>query len=125
MKCPGCSADVVPEQDFCMDCGEPIAGMKPVVTRPTAAPAPITRPAPVAAPAPAARPAPIAAAVPAGRAATPADVQQALRRTLPAKTSAIKKKREEEPETIRCPGCGSPSRAVRCPGCGIRLRSED
>jgi rRNA maturation endonuclease Nob1 len=25
MKCPGCAAEVDAEQDFCMECGEPIA----------------------------------------------------------------------------------------------------
>lgn len=36
-----------------------------------------------------------------------------------------RKLRVEESDPVRCPGCGSPSRAARCPGCGAVLRRDD
>jgi hypothetical protein len=83
---------VVPDQDFCLDCGEPIAGVKPVA--PAAPPPPA--PPPTTAP-------PAAAA---------------------AKKPAWKR-RVEEPEPVRCPGCGTKTLAARCPGCGTPLRRDD
>jgi len=95
MKCPACSAEVDAEQDFCMDCGEPIA-QAAVVEVPAKAP---PAPKPPLAPSP------------------------DLRTTLPGKASA--RRPVEEPEKIRCPGCGMASHAQRCPSCGTRLRHDD
>ena len=36
-----------------------------------------------------------------------------------------RKLRVDDPDPVRCPGCGSPSRAARCPGCGAVLRRDD
>jgi hypothetical protein len=36
-----------------------------------------------------------------------------------------RKWREEEPEPVRCPGCGLKTLAARCPSCGTRIRHED
>lgn len=84
MKCPGCGAAVEAEQDFCMECGEPIAQAAVVDVE----------------------------AVPPVKAETKAAARPKWKRT-------------EEPEPVRCPGCGIPSRKTRCPGCGVRLRSDD
>lgn len=46
-------------------------------------------------------------------------------RAPPPVKARPKWKREEEPEPVRCPGCGIPTRRARCPGCGVRLREED
>ncbi len=100
MKCPGCKADVDADQDFCMDCGEPIAGMQPA-SQPARAPAPVA--APVAAPI----------------VAKPVSAKPA------AAKPAVKRRRNQEPEPIRCPGCGTPTLKVRCGGCGIKLREDD
>src|SRR5690349_19809558 len=99
MKCPGCGAAVEAEQDFCMECGEPIA-QAAVVDVPSTAPS--------AAPPP------------------PATVVSRPAASAPEKSLARPKwKRVEEPEPIRCPRCGIPSRKTRCPGCGVRLRADD
>ena len=47
-------------------------------------------------------------------------------RTLP-QTAAAKRKRviDDEPEAMRCPGCGMPSKRDRCPNCGTVLRRSD
>ncbi|MEO6950182.1 MAG: hypothetical protein ABI321_00110 [Polyangia bacterium] len=36
-----------------------------------------------------------------------------------------RKLRVDEPDPVRCPGCGSPGRGVRCGGCGTLLRRSD
>src|SRR5688500_5225794 len=102
MTCPGCGQAVDADQDFCMECGEPIAqaAVVDVPAQPAKAPLPAKPPL-----------------------AQPKQVPASLRTTLPGKTSA--RKRVEEPEKIRCPGCGVPSLAARCPGCGVRLRDDD
>jgi predicted amidophosphoribosyltransferase len=97
MKCPGCGAEVDTEQDFCMECGEPIAGMKP---KSEPASAPVAVPASVAAPA--------------------AGGGQA-----PARQKPAAKRRFEEPEPVRCPGCGTKTLQKRCPGCGTPLKHGD
>jgi predicted amidophosphoribosyltransferase len=102
MKCPGCGEKVDADQDFCMECGEPIA-QSPVVDVPSL---------PAKAPLPAKPPL-----------AQPSKVPSFAATTLPGKASV--RKRVEEPEKIRCPGCGVPSLKARCPGCGARLRDDD
>jgi predicted amidophosphoribosyltransferase len=114
MKCPGCEAEVDADQDFCMECGEPI-GTAAVVDVPSKGP-----PAkPPAAPAP--TPAPPRAAPTPGLNGVPKP--SSLRTTLPATGRA--KRREPEPEPVRCPGCGTKTLAQRCPGCGTKLRQDD
>lgn len=109
MACPGCKAEVDSEQDFCLECGEPIAGMKPA--RPTTAQRPtVGQPAAPAVEQPAAP----AVAQP-GAAAAPSV----------SAARAVKRRRVEEPEPQRCPGCGTKTLARRCPGCGTPLRHDD
>lgn len=103
MKCPGCGAAVEAEQDFCMECGEPIAQAAVVDVEAT----------------PPVRATPAAPAASVVAPSTKAPVKAVTRAARP------KWKRAEEPEPVRCPGCGIPSRKTRCPGCGVRLRSDD
>ena len=125
MNCPSCGALVEDGADLCLECGEPM-GDSPaarVARSEAAAPAPaggevIIPPAgtfkdapPVAAPARSAAP---TVAAPARSAAPPV-----------AAKPAYKKWRNEEPEPIRCPGCGLKTLAVRCPSCGNRVRPDD
>jgi hypothetical protein len=102
--CPSCHAEVDAEADLCLECGEPLGdspAAKAARAEAAANPAPASsEPQRVRAPAPPMRP------------------------TIPA-TGRAKRAREAEPETIRCPGCGVPSRAARCPGCGVVLRHEE
>jgi hypothetical protein len=44
--------------------------------------------------------------------------------TLPGKLTARRPHLPDEPELVRCPGCGAPTRAARCPGCGTPLRRD-
>jgi DNA-directed RNA polymerase subunit RPC12/RpoP len=46
-------------------------------------------------------------------------------KTIPATPVAKKKWPTEEPEPVRCPGCGVKSHAARCPNCGSKLRHDD
>lgn len=120
MKCPDCGADVDPEQDFCLDCGEPIAGVKSA-----GSPKPASAAKPMAA-----APSPAAVPKPATGASVPSSGEPDWRRTtLPATGAAkakAKSRRVEEPEPVRCPGCGMKTLAERCPSCGTRLKpSED
>jgi rRNA maturation endonuclease Nob1 len=101
MPCPGCKVEVDSEQDFCMECGEPIAGMKPAAR---------SEPAPV-----------IATGRPVPRPTAPE--MPAARRAAAAKVAT--KRRNEEPEPVRCPGCGTKTLASRCPGCGGPIRRPD
>ena len=94
--CPSCKATVEDGSDLCMECGEPMSA------RPATA-----RPAPPAAP-------------PARPGAPPPPPK-----TMPGTPIARKKWPAEEPEPVRCPGCGAKSHAVRCPNCGTRLRKDD
>ena len=121
MKCPSCNADVEEGADLCLECGEPM-GDSPAarVARAEAASGGGTVIVPPAgtfkgvAPV-AAKPvgaAPIAGAKPVGGA------------PLAAK-AAGRKWREEEPEPVRCPGCGMKTLAARCPSCGTKLRSDE
>lgn len=136
MKCPSCGAAVEDGADLCLECGEPMGdspaakavraenvirppadvfgGPKPVARitpRPT--PPPLTRPAgaPPAAPPPADKP-----VVGAMKPPSP---------TIPAKPAAKRKWAEEEPEPVRCPGCGVKSHAARCPNCGNKLKHDE
>lgn len=98
MKCPDCGADVDPEQDFCLECAEPIAGVKPAAAAPR----------------------------PATSGTAPSSGSELRRMTSPETAKAKAKVRMEEPEPVRCPGCGMKSLRERCPSCGTRLRpSED
>jgi predicted amidophosphoribosyltransferase len=109
MKCPGCGAAVEDGADLCLECGEPM-GESPAakvartenVIRPPAdvfAPPKPSKPPPSPPP-----PAP----------------------TIPAKPAAKAKKwATEEPDPVRCPGCGVKSHAERCPNCGTKLKHDD
>lgn len=99
MRCPGCATEVDPAQDFCLECGEPIA-QAAVVDVESLAPPPARAPS----------------------AAPPARTPSAA---APARPPVRRPRRDDEPEPIRCPGCGTPERGVRCRGCGIRLRADD
>jgi rRNA maturation endonuclease Nob1 len=83
------------DQDFCMECGEPIA-QAAVVEVP-------------------ASPKKVKAAAEASYRTT----------TLPETPAARRKTAPVEEEKVRCPGCGVLTSKARCPGCGARLRSED
>src|SRR5262245_28178784 len=94
MKCPGCAVEVDADQDFCMECGEPIAQAAVVEVPPVrvkAAPLP----------------------------------ENPLRTTTLPETPTARRKtpaRREEPQPVRCPGCGVPTTKARCGACGTRLR---
>jgi hypothetical protein len=45
--------------------------------------------------------------------------------TIPAKPAAKKKWATEEPEPVRCPGCGVKSHAARCPNCGNKMKHDE
>ena len=113
MKCPGCGAAVEEGADLCLECGEPI-GDSPaaVLARAESKPAEPPRSA-VAPPTPndAARVRPAGA--------------RSVHKTLAAAPRALKRStREEEPELVRCPGCGAKSSGARCPGCGTPLKHD-
>ena len=97
MKCPSCGASVEEGADLCLECGEPM-GDSPVAQV-------IRREEPTA----------IASESP-----------RVTPRTAPA-VPAAKRKRviEDEPEALRCPGCGMLSRRDRCPNCGTVLRRPE
>ena len=102
--CPSCKAPVEDGADLCLECGEPM-GESPAAKVARADPPPPTA-TPTANPAP--RPAP-----------------PPPPKTMPAMPAAKKKWAAEEPEPVRCPGCGVKSHAARCPNCGTKLRSDD
>jgi hypothetical protein len=99
MKCPACGATVEDGADLCLECGEPM-GDSPAAA--VARNENVIRP-------------------PAAAFAAPPAPPTVKAKIVPAK----KPVRQEEPEPLRCPGCGSKSLAARCPGCGIRLRPDD
>src|SRR5262249_17638230 len=120
-----CQAEVEEGADLCLECGEPM-GDSPAarVARADSS---------VAAP-----------GAPAASDATP-DPANLGRSTAPAKSDAgsvhpssaprsttptVRGTRsplvgEEDRDPIRCPACGTPSRAARCPACGTPLRHDD
>jgi predicted amidophosphoribosyltransferase len=121
MKCPSCGASVEEGADLCLECGEPM-GESPAakvargenVIRPPAdvfeAKKPIARiPTPKHTPSPLTKPS-----------APPPPSP-----TIPAKPAAKRKWAQEEPEPVRCPGCGVKSHATRCPNCGTKLKHDD
>ena len=120
MKCPACGAAVEDGADLCLECGEPM-GDSPAakavraenVIRPPAnafsGSTPVARIAPKPTPPPLTRPA----------AAPPPSP------TIPARPAAKRKWAEEEPEPVRCPGCGVKSHAARCPSCGTKLKHDE
>lgn len=109
-SCPACQSEVEPEAELCFSCGEPMGAAAP----PVAAPASPNVPPPAES-----APRVVRSAAPPNRPTMPAS-PGALRGAGPARSRA-----EEEPEPVRCPGCGVPSRAARCPGCGAVLRHDD
>ena len=135
MKCPSCGVEVEEGADLCLECGEPM-GESPAakvaraesVIRPPAdvfdAAKPIGRVAPRPTPPPLTRPAgaaPRPTPPPPTRPAGPPPPAP----TIPAKPAAKRKWADEEPEPLRCPGCGVKSHAARCPNCGNRLKHDD
>jgi predicted amidophosphoribosyltransferase len=100
MKCPSCGAAVEDGADLCLECGEPM-GESPA--------AKVARDENVIRP-------PADAFVPPKPAPPP---------TLPGKPVAKKKWAVEEPEPVRCPGCGVKSHAARCPNCGNKLKHDE
>jgi hypothetical protein len=142
--CPSCNAPVEEGADLCLECGEPM-GDSPAakVARsdhgPPGTPSPgAPKPPPPGAPpsvpsgpkiigrttpmprpvSPTGRPTPTPTPPP--RTAPPP-----APKTVPAMPAAKKKWAVEEPEPVRCPGCGLKTHAVRCPSCGTRLRHDD
>jgi predicted amidophosphoribosyltransferase len=104
MNCPDCGAEVDAEQDFCLECGEPIAGAKPKAAAAVPARVPAPKPTPNL---------------------PPNDLRvTTLPETKAAKTAAARR-RSEEPEPERCPGCGMKTTKERCPSCGTRLRPAE
>jgi hypothetical protein len=105
-----------------MECGEPIAQARSVgevgeVTAPSSG-------QPV-------RPAAPASGVPSSGAPVPpprpaaAPIPSSVNRPTVKAKQIRPARRDEEPEAIRCPGCGIPTTKPRCPGCGVKLRDED
>ncbi len=128
MKCPSCGAAVEDGADLCLECGEPmgespaakVARGENVIRPPADVFAPPTPVAP-AAPRPGApRPPPTPPPSTAPKPAKP----PAPSPTIPAKQSAKKKWAVEEPEPLRCPGCGVKSHAERCPNCGNKMKHD-
>jgi predicted amidophosphoribosyltransferase len=105
--CPSCKAPVEDGADLCLECGEPM-GDSP------AANAARNEPPPTAPP-----------TVPASGPPKPKGPPPPSPKTIPATPVAKKKWSTEEPEPVRCPGCGVKSHAVRCPNCGTKLRHDD
>jgi predicted amidophosphoribosyltransferase len=113
MKCPSCGAAVEEGADLCLECGEPM-GESPAakvarnenVIRPPANTFGTPKPAPRPTPPPATKPPPPPP-------------------TLPGKPAAKKKWAVEEPEPLRCPGCGVKSHAERCPNCGNKMKHDN
>jgi predicted amidophosphoribosyltransferase len=99
MKCPSCGAAVEEGADLCLECGEPM-GESPA--------AKVARNENVIRP-------------PADTFATPKPPPPP---TLPGKPAAKKKWAVEEPEPLRCPGCGVKSHAERCPNCGNKMKHD-
>src|SRR5262249_12390669 len=105
MNCSSCGAEVEEAADLCLECGEPI-GESPAAR--------VARQEQVAAPA-------ANAHAPQGEKAAPA-------KAAPAKAATAAKaarRSNDEPQPVRCPACGIPSRAARCPGCGVPLRATE
>jgi hypothetical protein len=96
--------------DLCLECGEPV-GDSPAarVARADQRPPP---PAPHAPPSASDGPPPSARVRAANRAS---------RATIPAGPGALRR-RVEEPEAVRCPGCGLSVKSDRCHGCGAPVR---
>ena len=111
MNCPDCGSVVEEGADLCMECGEPIGDS--VAAR--------------------------IARADGERARVEFDREGETRRLRdaalppPPSPTAITVKlppvklplNVDEPEPVRCLGCGVLSRAVRCPGCGAPLRRDE
>ncbi len=139
MRCPACGVDVEEGADLCLECGEPMGDgpaarvARAEVSQNAAAPK-------------------VGQNDPAPSRPTPPSIDPSLKETLRGKRSALnfdkaavereklsalaetvrgKKKsplaaaNKEEPEAVRCPGCGTPTRGERCPACGTRVRREE
>jgi hypothetical protein len=100
MNCPSCGNEVFEGAEICFDCGEPlIEGAERGHRTPP-------EPEPVAVPSNAG----------------------SFRSTPPNAAAPPKKKRAtDEPDPIRCPGCGCKNapESPRCRNCGDPLRSRD
>jgi predicted amidophosphoribosyltransferase len=126
-QCPSCGAAVEDGADLCLECGEPmgdspaakLARAENVIRPPANAFAAPKPPPPVAAP----KPPPVGASKPAAPVAAPKP--PAPSPTSPARPSAKRKWATEEPEPLRCPGCGVKSHAERCPNCGNKMKHSD
>ncbi len=106
MTCPSCGAAVEEGADLCLECGEPM-GESPaakLVRKEGAQPAAAAAPAPP-------------------QASTKGPPRPPP--TIPATSAAKRKWAAEEPEPLRCPGCGLKTLAARCPSCGNRVRPDD
>jgi hypothetical protein len=111
VRCPACSSEVEEGADLCLECGEPLGSGPAATVAKRDAGAPSTEPRPLAPPA-ARQP-----TMPERRSPPP------VRTTLPGTLRA--RQRFEEPDLVRCPSCGAPTRTPRCPGCGTRIRPDD
>jgi hypothetical protein len=141
VKCPSCNADVEEGADLCLECGEPMgdspaarvaraeapsgAGAGGNVIVPPAGTfkggAPVAAVKPTAG-VPVAGLKPIAGAPVAG---APVAGDKPVAAAPVAAKPSWRKWREEEPEPVRCPGCGMKTLAARCPSCGTKLRSDE
>jgi hypothetical protein len=111
MQCPACHKDVDEGADLCLECGEPIGDSPAAKVARADASGPIAVPTP--SPPPTQRP-----SVP----------RPPAHKTIPGVPSAIRGGRPkvpEDPEAIRCPGCGVKTTSRRCPSCGAVLRSDE
>ncbi|HEX8954071.1 MAG TPA: hypothetical protein VF945_19585 [Polyangia bacterium] len=136
-KCPSCSAAVEEGADLCLECGEPMgdspaakAARAENVLRPPASTfaggTPVARIAPRPTPPPLTRPAARPTPPPPTKPASPPPPTLTPTPTMPARPVVAKRKwAEEEPEPLRCPGCGVKSHAARCPNCGTKLKRDD
>jgi hypothetical protein len=123
MRCPGCGADVDAEQDFCMECGEPIKGLVPKTGPPASVDAAPKGPADGAAGG--------LERVPeqAPQSGAQLGSSQGSTKSMPANVNVNanvkRRRRDDTPEPLRCPGCGAKTTARRCPGCGTPLRRDE
>lgn len=129
MKCPSCGAAVEDGADLCLECGEPMgdspaakaARAENLIRPPANTFAPSTPAPPASGGAPPAKPKPKPTPVPPTLRGAPAPSAP----TIPAMPAAKRKWATEEPEPVRCPGCGVKSHAERCPNCGNKLKHDD
>ena len=121
MRCPECGSEIEEGADLCLECGSPLVDTPAarVARKDTSQDKkPTTRIVTGADP-------DVAPVTPKELAEKPVkapfQVPPGAKKTMRAKRSA----RAEEPEPVRCPACGAPSRAARCPADGTLLRPDD